>query len=190
MVVSAAVDAMKAIDESSRKISDIASAVDEVAFQTNLLSVNAAIEAARAGEEGKSFGVVADEIRALARRSAESAHSIRNLIRDSISTVERGSSAIEDSGQTLRGLSSSVHEVTDFVTRIVVSSEEQSLGVEQVLSGVLQMDKVTQANAEEASKLTSAAKSLSSQALDLQAMLRRFTLDGQSLPAVLSSSAR
>ena len=179
-VVAAAVAAMNDINESSVKISEIASAVDEVAFQTNLLSVNAAIEAARAGEEGRSFAVVAKEIRHLSTRSAESAQSIRQLIKDSLRTVERGSLAIYNSGQTLKGLSSSVNEVTDFVSQIVISSKEQSLGVEQVHSAVLQMDKVTQNNAGQASNLSSAATNLSRQALSLQAMLTRFTLDGAS----------
>ena len=175
-VVNDSVHAMNDIQESSVKISQIASAVDEVAFQTNLLSINAAIEAARAGEQGKSFAVVAEEIRALSSRSANSARDIRNLIQESMRTVEKGSDSIRNSGQTLQNLSASVNTVTDYVTRIVASSEEQSIGVEQVHSSVLQMDQITQANVAQASKLTSVAASLSSQSTQLHGMLSRFRL--------------
>ena len=164
------------IQNSSQRISQMASAVDEVAFQTNLLSVNAAIEAARAGEQGKSFAVVAEEIRGLSYRSAASAREIRELIEESLRTVEKGSHSIRNSGETFQNLSASVGEVTDFVTRIVASSEEQSVGVEQVHSAVLQMDKVTHANAAQASRLSSAAASLSDQAVQLREMLSQFTL--------------
>ena len=175
-VVNDSVHAMNDIHESSLKISQIASAVDEVAFQTNLLSINAAIEAARAGEQGKSFAVVAEEIRSLSSRSANSARDIRNLIHESMRTVEKGSDSIRNSGQTLQNLSESVNTVTDYVTRIVASSEEQSIGVEQVHSAVLQMDQITQANVAQASKLTSVATSLSDQSTRLHDMLSRFRL--------------
>ena len=179
-VVAASVLAMSDIHDSSEKISRIASAVDEVAFQTNLLSINAAIEAARAGEEGKSFAVVAEEIRHLSKRSAGAARDIRKLIGESVQTVEKGSASIHDSGETLKGLSSSVNEVTALVEQIACSSEEQRLGVEQVHSAVLQMDKVTQVNATQAANLTSAASSLSGQAANLLALLNRFVLDVES----------
>jgi methyl-accepting chemotaxis protein len=179
-VVAAAVHAMSDINESSEKISRIVSVVDEVAFQTNMLSVNAAIEAARAGENGQSFGVVAAEIRNLSRRSTDSARGIRDLIEASLHTVENGAAAIRNSGETLDRLSSSVNDVTDFIAQIVTATEEQSAGVDQVHSAVLQMDRVTQDHRTQAAKLSSAAATLSTETWQLQAMLERFTLEGKS----------
>jgi methyl-accepting chemotaxis protein len=176
-VVAAAVEAMFDINESSEKISQVVSAVDDVAFQTNLLSVNAAIEAARAGEQGKTFGVVAEEIRNLSKRSAESARGIRKLIQDSLHTVKKGSTSINASGEALKHLSSSVNEVRDFVAQIVTSSQEQSVGVEQVHSAVLRMEKVTHSNEAQASRLSSVATTLTDQASHLESMLNQFSLD-------------
>ncbi len=175
-VVATATDAMGAISRSSDKISLIAEAMDEVAFQTNMLSVNAAIEAAGAGEHGRSFGVVAGEIRDLSRRSAESARKIRDLITESTTAVGQGCVSIDQSGDMLAQLSSSVNAVTDYVLQIASASREQSIGVDQLHSAVLQMSNVTQANVVQSSKLGAAAADLSGQALQLRSMLERFRL--------------
>jgi methyl-accepting chemotaxis protein len=175
-VVSAAVGAMNEIIASSAKIAEIVSAIDLIAFQTNLLGVNAAIEAARAGDEGRGFAVVASEIRNLALSSGSSAREIKSLIDDSVGKVKKGSELVNRSGETLQGLVASVRQVSQFVSDIAIASQEQSTGVEQVTAAVTQMDRVTRSNSAEATKLTSTAQSLAGQAAQLQEMVARFRL--------------
>ncbi len=143
-VVSNAITAMSEINAASAKISDIISTIDEIAFQTNLLAVNAAVEAARAGEEGRGFAVVASEVRSLAQRSAVAAKEIKVLIQDSLRKVEAGSGLVNRSGETLQGIVGSVKRVTDIVGEIAAASGEQSTGIEQVNTAMTQMDQVTQ----------------------------------------------
>ncbi len=131
-VVSEAVEAMGAINESSKKIADIITTIDEIAFQTNLLALNAAVEAARAGEQGRGFAVVAAEVRNLAQRSASAAKEIKSLIHDSVTKVENGTNLVNRSGQTLGEIVTSVKRVTDIVAEIAAASKEQLTGVEQV----------------------------------------------------------
>ena len=128
-VVTSAIGAMAEINAASAKISDIISTINEIAFQTNLLAVNAAVEAARAGEEGRGFAVVATEVRSLAQRSAGAAKEIKNLIQDSLHKVEKGSELVNLSGATLQGIVGSVKRVTDIVGEIAAAASEQSLGV-------------------------------------------------------------
>src|SRR5208282_1910474 len=146
-VVAQVVGTMRDINQSSKKIADIISVIDGIAFQTNLLALNAAVEAARAGEQGRGFAVVATEVRNLAQRSATSAKEIKRLIQDSVRKVENGSGLVNKSGETLNEIVGSVKRVTDIVTEIAAASQEQSVGVEQVNKAMAQMDQVTQTNA-------------------------------------------
>jgi methyl-accepting chemotaxis protein len=176
-VVSTAIAAMSEINVASARISDIISTIDEIAFQTNLLAVNAAVEAARAGEEGRGFAVVASEVRSLAQRSAIAAKEIKVLIQDSLRKVEAGSGLVNRSGETLQGIVSSVRRVTDIVGEIAVASGEQSAGIDQVNGAMSQMDQVTQANSAQTEQLSATAQSLSEQAAHLMQLVNIFTLD-------------
>ena len=173
---SSATAAMAEISTASAKISDIISTVDEIAFQTNLLAVNAAVEAARAGDEGRGFAVVASEVRSLAQRSAVAAKEIKVLIQDSLRKVEAGSVLVNRSGETLQGIVGSVKRVTDIVTEIAAASVEQSAGVEQVNSAMTQMDQVTQGNSAQTEELSATAEALSEQAAHLLELVGAFTL--------------
>ena len=145
--VSEVVTTMQGISASSRKISEIVSVIDGIAFQTNILALNAAVEAARAGEQGKGFAVVAGEVRSLAQRSAQAAKEIKGLIEDSVSKVGAGSQQVERAGATMQEIVASVKRVTDIMGEISAASEEQSSGIDQVNRAVSQMDEVTQQNA-------------------------------------------
>ena len=175
-VVGRAVQGMREINTSSKKIADIITAIDEIAFQTNLLALNAAVEAARAGEQGRGFAVVAGEVRNLAQRSAAAAKEIKGLIQDSVTKVENGSELVNQSGQTLDEIVSSVKRVTDIVAEIAAASQEQAGGIEQVNRAVTQMDQVTQANASQTEELSSTAESLAAQAAQLQEVVSQFNL--------------
>ena len=174
-VVSDAVKAMQEISVASAKIADIISTINEIAFQTNLLAVNAAVEAARAGEEGRGFAVVASEVRSLALRTADAAKEIRNLIQDSLQKVERGTELVNRSGLTLDAIVTSVKRVRDIVGEMATASEEQSIGIEQVNQAMGQMDQVTQANSEKTEELASTAQSLSEQSAQLMTLVGSLT---------------
>jgi len=175
-VVSGAIAAMAEINTASAKISDIISTINEIAFQTNLLAVNAAVEAARAGEEGRGFAVVASEVRSLAQRSAGAAKEIKGLIQDSLQKVEKGSELVNRSGATLQGIVGSVKRVTDIVGEIAAASGEQSTGIEQVNTAMTQMDQVTQSNSAETEELSSTAQLLSVQSARLLELVGTFNL--------------
>ncbi len=176
-VVSDAVTAMQEINVASARISDIISTINEIAFQTNLLAVNAAVEAARAGEEGRGFAVVAAEVRSLAQRSAGAAKEIKGLIQDTLKKVERGTELVNRSGETLRAIVKSAKLVTDIIGEISIASAEQSTGLEQVNVAVIQIDQVTQRNATQTDELSATAKSLSEQAIRLAQLVDKFRTD-------------
>ena len=175
-VVGQVVTTMGAINESSRKIADIISVIDGIAFQTNILALNAAVEAARAGEQGRGFAVVATEVRNLAQRSAGAAKEIKALISDSVEKVGAGSKLVEQAGATMEEIVVSVKRVTDIMSEISAASLEQTSGIEQVNQAVTQMDETTQQNAALVEEAAAAAESLEEQAQNLARAVTVFKL--------------
>jgi methyl-accepting chemotaxis protein len=188
-VVGEAMEAMRAIGDSSRRIGDIVGLIDEIAFQTNLLALNAAVEAARAGEQGRGFAVVAAEVRRLAQSSAAASREIKSLIAESGERVEVGASLVEQSSVALRDIVASVKKVTDIVAEIAAASAEQSAGVEQVNLAIAQIDQVTQENAALVEEAAAAAKSMQDQAHSLSDQVAFFTVDGGTQPVAHASAA-
>lgn len=177
-VVGQVITTMHGISDSSRKVTDIITVIDSIAFQTNILALNASVEAARAGEQGRGFAVVASEVRNLASRSADAAKEIRVLIAASSAQVKEGSVLVESAGATMRDVISSVRRVTDIMDEISAASQEQSSGIEQVNQAVAQMDEVTQQNASLVQEISSAARSLEEQAERLEGVFSTFRLAG------------
>jgi len=175
-VVAQVVDTMKGINDASRKIADIISVIDGIAFQTNILALNAAVEAARAGEQGRGFAVVASEVRCLAGRSAEAAKEIKTLINDSVQRVAQGTTLVDQAGVTMTEVVSSIRRVTDLMGEISAASVEQSQGVSQVGEAVTQMDQATQQNAAMVEEMAAAASSLKTQAQELVETVSVFKL--------------
>ena len=174
--VSAVVGTMQEISASSRKISEIVSVIDAIAFQTNILALNAAVEAARAGEQGKGFAVVAGEVRSLAQRSAQAAREVKALIEDSAGKVADGSRQAQEAGATMQEVVASVQRVTDIMGEIAAASREQASGIEQVNRAVAQMDVVTQQNAALVEQAAAAAGSMQDQARELVGAVGVFRL--------------
>ena len=182
MVVAQVVDTMASINDSSKKIVDIISVIDGIAFQTNILALNAAVEAARAGEQGRGFAVVATEVRSLAQRSSQAAKEIKLLIDDSVEKVDTGARLVDEAGATMQEIVDSVRRVTDIMGEITSASVEQSSGIEQVNQAIAQMDQVTQQNAALVEEAAAAAESLQDQASTLSQVVGVFKLDDGHAP--------
>ena len=186
-VVGKVVETMDAINDSSRKIVDIISVIDGIAFQTNILALNAAVEAARAGEQGRGFAVVATEVRNLAQRSAAAAKEIKTLIGDSVVAVDAGSKLVAEAGSTMAEIVSSVQRVTDIMAEISLATQEQSSGIDQINQAIGQMDQVTQQNAALVEEAAAAAESLQEQSGQLAGVVSVFKLDGMQVAQVASA---
>jgi methyl-accepting chemotaxis protein-1 (serine sensor receptor) len=177
-VVSQVVNTMGSINESAKKIVDIISVIDSIAFQTNILALNAAVEAARAGEQGKGFAVVATEVRQLAQRSAAAAKEIKLLIDDSVEKVDTGARLVDEAGATMQEIVESVTRVSHIMSEISVASKEQTDGIQQVNQAINQMDEVTQQNAALVEEAAAAASSLQDQAVSLSHVVSIFKVAG------------
>ena len=175
-VVGRVVITMKEIETSSKRVADIISTIDGIAFQTNILALNAAVEAARAGEQGRGFAVVASEVRSLAQRSAQAAKEIKELIEQSVDKVGEGSNLVNQAGSTMAEIVGSVKRVTDIMAEISAASAEQSTGIEQVNQTITHMDETTQQNAALVEEATAAARSMEDQAQQLAEAVGRFRI--------------
>ena len=184
-MVAQVVGTMASINESSKKIVDIISVIDGIAFQTNILALNAAVEAARAGEQGRGFAVVASEVRNLAQRSASAAKEIKSLIGDSVDKVATGTKLVESAGETMGEIVTSVKRVSDIIAEITAASQEQSSGIDQVSQAITQMDQVTQQNAALVEQAAAAAESMRDQAAAMAQVVSVFVVEatGHTAPA-------
>lgn len=187
-VVSNAVNAMSAINNSSKQIADIIGVIDEIAFQTNLLALNAAVEAARAGEQGRGFAVVAGEVRNLAQRSAGAAKEIKGLIKDSVEKVEEGSRLVDESGAMLEEIVTAVKKVSDIISEISAASDEQTAGIEEVNQAISSMDEMTQQNAALVEQAAAAGEAMNDQAKGMNDLMDFFDVgdstDNLSVPNI------
>jgi methyl-accepting chemotaxis protein len=184
-VMTRVVETMDQIGHASRRVADIISVIDGIAFQTNILALNAAVEAARAGEEGRGFAVVASEVRTLAQRSAAAATEIKRLIGDSVDQVARGSQEVETARATMKNIVENVQGVSDLVIDIATASTEQSQGLAQVNQALIQMDDATQRNAALVEQAAAAAVGMTEETGKLMATVERFHL-GRRTPALLA----
>ena len=173
-LVSDAVSSINEISESSKKIGEIISVINEIAFQTNLLALNAAVEAARAGDQGRGFAVVANEVRNLAQRSGVAAKQIGELIRESVDRIDKGTDQANNSGEAINEIIKSIKNVTQLIAEIASASDEQKSGIDQINIAVMDLDNMTQQNAALVEETASASEEMSSQALDLMNMTKIF----------------
>lgn len=176
-VVSEVVSTMTSINESSKKIVDIISVIDGIAFQTNILALNAAVEAARAGEQGRGFAVVASEVRSLAQRSASAAKEIKELINDSVEKVGQGTRLVDSAGSTMQEVVESVKRVSDMISEITAAGQEQSSGIDQINQAIIQMDSMTQQNSALVEEAAAASATMQEQAANLVEVVSVFKID-------------
>ncbi|MDI4637782.1 MULTISPECIES: methyl-accepting chemotaxis protein [Halomonadaceae] len=191
-VVSEVVGTMRGINDSSHQVSEIIKVIDSIAFQTNILALNASVEAARAGEHGRGFAVVAEEVRNLAGRSSGASKEIRSLIEASVARVTEGTALVDRAGQTMEAIVSAVQRVSDIMDEIAAASQEQSNGIGQVNQAVTQMDQVTQQNAVLVEQAANAASELEREAEQLRTAVATFRLGSQaseSAPAFRTDTA-
>jgi methyl-accepting chemotaxis protein len=184
-VVQNVVQTMASINASSQRVVDIIGVIDGIAFQTNILALNAAVEAARAGEQGRGFAVVAAEVRHLAKRSADAAQEIKQLIGDSVSKVEAGSTLVAQAGETMNEIVASIRQLSNLITEINSASAEQSAGIERVGSAIDEMNQVTQQNAALVEQAAAAAQSLQEQAEHLERVVATFKLQENQSKALI-----
>ncbi len=185
-------DAMAAINNSSDQIKKVVKVIDDIAFQINLLALNANVEAARAGKYGKGFAVVAEEVRNLAVNAANAVQETTQMVEDSVSNIERGNKSVETTADKLRGIVDGVQKVAHFLEEITVASKEQAQGIDQITEGLDQIDQVTQANTASAEESASASEELAGQADQLQGLIQRFKLanDGRGTLALAPPQTR
>ncbi|MBI1954750.1 MAG: hypothetical protein HYS39_03995, partial [Proteobacteria bacterium] len=188
-IVNQAIDVIQQIEQSSKQISDITSVIDEIAFQTNLLALNAAVEAARAGEAGKGFAVVADEVRTLAQRTAQASKTIKTLIMNSNQHVQEGVKRVDDTRHILQEIVDCIHKIAGIISDMAYMSSKQSSDIEQISNSISQIDKMNQTNTSFVQQSTLIASSLKEQTSQLKSLTDFFKCENSAKEATFEKDA-